>query len=289
MRKGWGGHRRVRTLGGVLALAMMAAIAGPATAATDKPIAKPLPPPPAVAAPAAAAAPAATPAAPPPAAVQAEPPAAPAVSTAVTDDIARQNALIVSTLIRTTLIALHQANATGNYTVLRDLAAPSFRDKNSAADLANTFASLRDQKVDLSVAAVVEAHLTGAPTLDENRMLRLTGTLPARPNPVSFQLAYQAVDGGWRLSGIAVGPSGPVALALPASAAKPQEANAGASSLMPDIRTIVSDPKAKAAVKPKPKTKTATRETAGASTGTGTPMALIPPAPKARPAKTTAN
>jgi len=83
-----------------------------------------------------------------------------------------------------------------------------------------------------------------------------------------------------------------VALALPASAAKPQEASAGASSLMPDIRTIVGDPKAKlATAKPKPKTKTATRETAGASasSGTGTPMALVPPAPKARPTKTTAN
>jgi hypothetical protein len=192
--------------------------------------------------------------------------------------------MIVSTLIRSTLIALHQANATGNYTVLRDLAAPSFRDKNSAADLANIFASLRDQKVDLSVAAVIEAQLTGAPSLDENRMLRLTGTLPVKPNPISFQMAYQAIDGGWRLSGIAVGPSGPVALALPASTAKPQDNTAGASSLMPEIRTMLAEPEAKPA--PKTKAKPTTREASTAPVSP--PMTLVPPSPKARPATPTA-
>ncbi len=41
------------------------------------------------------------------------------------DTASRDNAIIVATLVRTTLVALDQANVTGNYTVFRDLAAPS--------------------------------------------------------------------------------------------------------------------------------------------------------------------
>ena len=272
MLEGWGCRSGARAFSGALVFALVAMTGAGALAQSGKLTSAPLPPPPAQ--------PAATAPAPAPN-VPAAPVVAAVPAAASNDDIARQNAIIVSTLIRSTLIALHQANATGNYTVLRDLAAPTFRENNSAADLANTFASLRDQKVDLSVAAVIEAQLSGAPSLDENRMLRLTGALPTKPNPVSFQLAYLAVDGTWRLSGIAVGPAGPVALALRAAAAKPAEAGAGASSLMPEIRTIVGDPKAKTATaKPKPKTKTAAKE------ASGPPMALVPPAPKARP-KTT--
>ena len=39
-------------------------------------------------------------------------------------------------LIRSTLLTLNDANRSGNYTVMHDLAAPGFREKNSAADLA---------------------------------------------------------------------------------------------------------------------------------------------------------
>src|SRR5262245_35616863 len=52
-------------------------------------------------------------------------------------------------LIRTTLLALDQANKTGNYTVLRDLGAPDFQ-ANSAAQLADIFAQQRRDNIDLS-------------------------------------------------------------------------------------------------------------------------------------------
>ncbi|WP_370157515.1 hypothetical protein [Bradyrhizobium ottawaense] len=46
-------------------------------------------------------------------------------------------------LIRSTLLTLNDANRTGNYTVLRDLAAPDFQARNTAADLALNFLDLR--------------------------------------------------------------------------------------------------------------------------------------------------
>jgi hypothetical protein len=58
-------------------------------------------------------------------------------------------------LIRTTLLALDQANKTGNYTVLRDLGAPDFQ-ANSAAQLAEIFAQQRRDNIDLSGVAVLD-------------------------------------------------------------------------------------------------------------------------------------
>ena len=49
----------------------------------------------------------------------------------------------VNILVRTTLVALNNANLTGNYTVLRDLGAPGFRAANTAARLGALFARAR--------------------------------------------------------------------------------------------------------------------------------------------------
>ena len=62
----------------------------------------------------------------------------------------------VLVLIRSTLLALDQANKTGNYTVLRDLGAPGFQ-LNTAARLAEIFAKQRNDKVDLSAIAYAES------------------------------------------------------------------------------------------------------------------------------------
>lgn len=51
---------------------------------------------------------------------------------------------------RATLIALNQANQTGNYTVLRDLGAGDFRNVNDASRLGAIFQVLREQAVDLT-------------------------------------------------------------------------------------------------------------------------------------------
>ena len=57
-------------------------------------------------------------------------------------DIDKNGVLI---LVRSTLLALDQANKTGNYTVLRDLGAPGFQT-NTAARLAEIFAYQRNPK-----------------------------------------------------------------------------------------------------------------------------------------------
>jgi hypothetical protein len=70
-------------------------------------------------------------------------------------------------LIRSALLALDQANKTGNYTVLRDLGSPGFR-ANSAAQPADIFAQQRRDNIDLSGVAVLEPQLTELPQIEAN-------------------------------------------------------------------------------------------------------------------------
>lgn len=105
-------------------------------------------------------------------------------------------------LVRTALLTLNDANRSGNYTVLRDIAAPSFRDRNSAADLAAVFAELRRARLDLSIAALLSPELDGSPALDADRRLRLKGSCATEPNRIAFELVFEAVDGQWRLYGL---------------------------------------------------------------------------------------
>src|SRR4051794_20565602 len=80
-------------------------------------------------------------------------------------------------LIRSTLIALDEGNKTGNYTVLRDLGAPGFQN-NTAAHLADIFAGLRRDNVDLSGVTVLEPQLRLLPQIEPNGMLHMAGFFP---------------------------------------------------------------------------------------------------------------
>jgi hypothetical protein len=105
-------------------------------------------------------------------------------------------------LIRTTIIAINQANKTGNYTVLRDLAAPDFQN---AEKLAEIFTGLRNSKFDLSPALFFDPKLIRQPELLTNGMLRLTSFFNTRPQRVNFDLIFQPMETDWRLFAVNVG------------------------------------------------------------------------------------
>ena len=124
-------------------------------------------------------------------------------------------------LIRETLLALDQANKTGNYTVLRDLGSPEFQ-VNTAARLAEIFAKQRGDNIDLSGVAVIEPQLSLLPQVEANGMMHLAGFFPSVPTQVNFELAYAPVGGRWRLFGLSVsfGQPAPAAPQAPAPAAQ---------------------------------------------------------------------
>jgi hypothetical protein len=122
-------------------------------------------------------------------------------------------------LVRGTLLALDQANKTGNYTVLRDIGAPAFH-ANSAARLGEIFAKLRNDNLDLSGVAVIDPQLNLLPQIEANGLMHMAGFFPSVPNQVNFDLSFAPVNGQWRLFGISVG-VGSSAPAAPEPAAPP--------------------------------------------------------------------
>jgi hypothetical protein len=110
-------------------------------------------------------------------------------------------------LIRSTLLCLNDAMRSGNYTVLRDLAAPSFRDSNTAGRLYQIFADLSAKRIDLSAAAILAPKLPQPPNIDQNNRLHISGYFPGEPVQINFDLVFEAVANQWRLFGISVAPA----------------------------------------------------------------------------------
>lgn len=136
-------------------------------------------------------------------------------------------------LIRTTMIALHQANLTGNYTVLRDLGAEILRASNSAADLAARFAPFRESRFNLAPSVLFDADLDEKPSLSTNGELRLIGHFPTKPQEVIFDFTYLYEGGAWRIALIQVGSRFPeVAAANPAPAGNAPGREAPAADLV---------------------------------------------------------
>lgn len=106
-------------------------------------------------------------------------------------------------LIRSTLLALDQANKTGNYTVLRDLGSPNFQ-ANSAAGLGDIFANQRKQALDFGAVAVLDPQLTLLPQIEPNGMLHMAGFFPSVPMQVNFELLFEPVNRQWKIYGVSV-------------------------------------------------------------------------------------
>ncbi|CAM3186886.1 DUF4440 domain-containing protein [Sphingomonas antarctica] len=122
-------------------------------------------------------------------------------------------------LIWSTMAAVDQANRTGNYSVLRDLAAPGFQAVNDQAKLTAIFANLRASGVDLSSTLLLAPTYRVPPQMVQPGLVRVQGAFGMRPNAISFDLAYQFSGGQWRLFGIGVSP-----VAMPTQQAAPQAA-----------------------------------------------------------------
>ena len=107
-------------------------------------------------------------------------------------------------LLRTTIVALNQANQTGNYTVLRDLGAPDFSNANDASRLSLIFQVLREKAVDFTPLLQISPEVSEAPAINEQGLLRLIGFFPTEPLRVNFDMSFQSVQGHWHPYAISV-------------------------------------------------------------------------------------
>jgi len=114
--------------------------------------------------------------------------------------------LELSKLLWSTVVTVDSANRSGNYSVLRDLAAQSFQIENNPARLAEIFAGIRNSRIDLSNALLVPPTYTQAPVMLREDVFRVTGYFQIRPVSLSFDVLYQWEQGQWKLLGIDIKP-----------------------------------------------------------------------------------
>jgi hypothetical protein len=105
-------------------------------------------------------------------------------------------------LIHSTLMTLDDANATGNYSVLRARGAPDFQSRFSIEVLGDLFKVLREKKVDLSVTALLEPVIEDAVFAKAQNIVQFYGIVPTSPAQLRFGFSYQIVDGQWKLYGL---------------------------------------------------------------------------------------
>jgi hypothetical protein len=156
----------------------------------------------------------------------------------------------VLVLVRSALLALDQANKTGNYTVLRDLGAPGFQ-VNTAARLGEIFAKQRNDNLDLSGVAVIDPQLSLLPQIEANGLLRMAGFFPSVPSQVNFELAFAPVSGQWRLFGISVS-IGQMAPVAPESTPAPAASSSATTVPAPAPPIAPKQPPANGAKQPAP-------------------------------------
>ncbi len=107
-------------------------------------------------------------------------------------------------MIRSSLLALSQANQTNNYAVLNALGSDSFRTSNPPARLSELFSAFRTNNIDLGPVTLINPQLTAQPTMVDGR-LRLIGYFPSQPMQVNFDLYYEPTTAkSWKLHGLSV-------------------------------------------------------------------------------------
>ncbi len=139
---------------------------------------------------------------------QAQPaPPAPAPAAPPPSSVPIPDALEINKLIWSTMAAVDHANQAGNYSVLRDLAAPGFQAANDSARLATIFQGLRASGIDLSNALLLAPTLSATPQLVQPGVIQISGFFGLRPTAITFDLVYQWQAGRWKLFGVSIAPA----------------------------------------------------------------------------------
>ncbi len=102
-------------------------------------------------------------------------------------------------LIVNTLLRLNDANRTGNYAILRDLASRQFKDEVSLSKIEESFKSFRDLRLWRDEVSVRDfAADEGGEILHEG-ILRLSGSFTLSRFRLNYLLRFKREDGEWKL------------------------------------------------------------------------------------------
>lgn len=100
-------------------------------------------------------------------------------------------------LIKSSLIALNQANQTGNYQVLYALGSDNLRAQTNPQSLAQSFAPFRERRIDLNSVIFMDPQLARQPAIEGGR-LHLVGSFPTTPLRIAFDFWFEPSQGQWK-------------------------------------------------------------------------------------------
>jgi len=111
---------------------------------------------------------------------------------------------VLARLVWSTMIALDNANRTGNYSVLYALGSPAFQQQNPPQQLFDNFTSLRQNRIDVGRTIFLTPTYYIPPAILQDGSLRLRGGFEDGAKSVRFDLIYSNVGGGWQISAMSV-------------------------------------------------------------------------------------
>lgn len=123
-----------------------------------------------------------------------------AASAAGTEKISNE----ILMLVRASLLTLNDAMSSGNFSVLRDLIAPSVREQNTAGRLYQTFSGLIAKGLDLRAVAIEVPKLTHPPQIGSDGRLRVGGYYTGRSVNAKFDITYEKVNARWQMYGLSL-------------------------------------------------------------------------------------
>lgn len=108
-------------------------------------------------------------------------------------------------MVKATLMTFNDANLTDNYEVFDALAAAAFAEAFPPDKLSETFATFRENEIDLSAIVAFPPIEDPAPVIDADGILKLTGYFETEPSQVTYDLGFVPDGrGNWRVIGINV-------------------------------------------------------------------------------------
>lgn len=155
---------------------------------------------------------------------------------------ARQPAIPLADILRSTFLFIHAGNISGNYSQLYLRLSHAAQGRITPEQLAQSFEEFRLRKIDLAEVAQLNPVLVGTPSIDSHGITNLAGYFPTRPLAIHFAIALKPIAQSWEIEGIRLAiPSttGQIApqpaqsaerLATPASATGPNHQGSGGSA-----------------------------------------------------------
>jgi len=115
------------------------------------------------------------------------------------------NPAVAEKLVKYVIIAVDQGNATGNYSVLRELGTARFQAVTSSGRLFEAFGNLRKMKLDMSALMMLKPVFTNPPAI-ENGQLRIAGYFATTPIRINFTMSFAQQDGVPRIANLNIVP-----------------------------------------------------------------------------------